>query len=128
MSKDKTEHNLYNSKSDVEKYLKSDKAFMANRSAAEFNAFVEGAMFMLEDKAAYIEKLKNRIKNNQEKILELTNELAPYRELYEDFEMVPRRAKKTKTKLSEFREVEDVEELLTFEEDDYGDVTGCDFQ
>jgi uncharacterized protein YdaT len=85
-------------------------------------------MFMLEDKAAYIEKLKNRIKNNQEKILELTNELAPYRELYEDFEMVPRRAKKTKTKLSEFREVEDAEELLTFEEDDYGDVTGCDFQ
>ena len=40
MTKEIVESNLYNTKSDIEKHLKSDKAFMANRSAAEFDAFV----------------------------------------------------------------------------------------
>ena len=129
MAKENVESNLYNTKSDVEKHLKSDKSFMANRSAAEFDAFVEGAMFIINDKAPYIAKLKDRLKAYQNKVAQLNSELAPYRELYEDYEMVPKRMKKTKTKIADIRNMENEEELMGIVEgDDFGYTPDDDFQ
>ena len=81
-------------------------------------------------KAPYITKLKNRLKAYQNKITQLNNELAPYKELYEDYDMVPKRMKKTKTKIADIRNMENEDDLMGIveNEDDFGYNQDDDFQ
>lgn len=112
----------FKSNEQVEEYIKLDKEFMNSHSAAEFNAYLEGAIWMMECKEKVILRLRERQKNNLDKIIEIENELSTYKELYEGYDVVYKKPRKKKKKDKLYEKVDNDSEDKVFQEDDYSDI------